>query len=44
MAKLKVGDTFPAVSLIDIDGVGVDFPAVFKSAPATVVFFYRGRW
>jgi len=44
MAKLKVGDPFPRASLKDIDGVAVDFPAVFRAAPATVVFFYRGRW
>jgi len=44
MAKLAVGDTFPSGSLKDIDGVAVDFPAVFEAAPATVVFFYRGRW
>jgi peroxiredoxin len=44
MAKLTVGDIFPSAALKDIDGVTVDFPAVFKNAPATVVFFYRGRW
>jgi len=44
MAKLTVCDQFPSGSLEDIDGVAVDFPAVFKAAPATVVFFYRGRW
>lgn len=44
MAKLKVGDPFPAGRLQDIDGETVEFPAVFKKAPATVVFFYRGRW
>ena len=44
MAKLKAGDHFPAVILRDIDGVIVDFPAVFAKAPSTVVFFYRGRW
>jgi peroxiredoxin len=44
MAKLTVGEPFPSGSLKDIDGVAVDFPAVFKAAPATVVFFYRGRW
>jgi peroxiredoxin len=44
MAKLKLGDQFPAAVLNDIDGVTIDFPAIFKSAPATVIFFYRGRW
>jgi peroxiredoxin len=44
MAKLTVGDIFPSATLKDIDGVTVDFPPVFKNAPATVVFFYRGRW
>ena len=44
MAKLTVGDQFPAAILNDIDGVAVNFPTVLKSAPATVVFFYRGRW
>jgi peroxiredoxin len=44
MAKLTVGDRFPAATLQDIDGATVDFPAVFKNAPATVIFFYRGRW
>jgi peroxiredoxin len=44
MAKLKVGDQFPTASLKDIDGEPVEFPTIFKQAPATVVFFYRGRW
>lgn len=44
MAKLTVGDQFPSASLNDIDGGAVDFPAVFKNAPAPVLFFYRGRW
>jgi hypothetical protein len=44
MAKLKVGDNFPTARLDDVAGVAVDFPAVFRAAPATVVFFYRGRW
>ena|GEM_PF-4223728 len=35
MAKLTVGDQFPPGSLKDIDGVAVDFPAVFKNAPST---------
>jgi len=44
MAKLKIGDAFPAATLPDIDGAVVKFPAAFTEAPATVVFFYRGRW
>jgi len=44
MAKLTVGDRFPAAALKDVDGVTVEFPSIFKTAPATVVFFYRGRW
>ncbi len=44
MARLKVGDSFPPASVKDIDGAAVEFPAVFKNAPSTVVFFYRGRW
>jgi hypothetical protein len=44
LVKLKVGDAFPAASLLDIDGATVEFPKVFAQAPASVVFFYRGRW
>jgi peroxiredoxin len=44
MAKLKIGDDFPAATLQDLDGATVEFPVVFSQAPATVVFFYRGRW
>lgn len=44
MAPLSVGDKFPAASLKDIDGETVRFPEIFARAPATVVFFYRGRW
>ena len=44
MAKLTVGGQFPSAAIKDIDGIAVDFPSVFKSVPATVVFFYRGRW
>jgi hypothetical protein len=44
MVKLSVGDRFPAVTLKDIDGAAVEFPAVFAQAPSTVIFFYRGRW
>jgi peroxiredoxin len=44
MAKLQIGDNFPSAKLKDIDGATVEFPGVFSQAPATVVFFYRGRW
>ena len=44
MAKIKIGDDFPPAQLHDIDGAIVAFPAAFAEAPATVVFFYRGRW
>jgi hypothetical protein len=44
MAKLAVGESFPSMVLNDIDGVAINFPAIFAKAPATVVFFYRGRW
>ncbi len=44
MSMLAVGERFPAARLQDIDGAAVEFPAVFAKAPATVVFFYRGRW
>jgi peroxiredoxin len=44
MGRLKIGDVFPAAELRDIDGSFVRFPEVFSHAPATVVFFYRGRW
>ena len=44
MAKLKVGDHFPTAKLQDLDGATVEFPAVLSKAPATVGFFYRGRW
>ena len=44
MGKLQIGDNFPGAKLKDIDGATVEFPAVFVQAPATVVFFYRGRW
>ena len=44
MPKIKIGDEFPAARLPDIDGAIVDFPAAFAQAPATVIFFYRGRW
>jgi hypothetical protein len=44
MAKLKTGDLFPAATLQDVHGAMVAFPTILKQAPATVVFFYRGRW
>ena len=44
MVTLAVGEEFPSASLQDIDGQTVDFPTIFSTAPATVVFFYRGRW
>lgn len=44
MAELAIGEKFPAAKLQDIDGGTVEFPQVFSQAPATVVFFYRGRW
>jgi hypothetical protein len=44
VAKLTVGDQFPGANIQDIDGVIVEFPAVFGAAPSTVIFFYRGCW
>jgi len=44
MAKLAVGDRFPTAALKDIGGATVEFPSIFAEAPATIVFFYRGRW
>ncbi len=44
MSKLAIGERFPAARLKDIDDETVEFPPVFAKAPATVVFFYRGRW
>jgi len=44
MPRPKLGGDFPPAKLDDIDGASVEFPAVFAQAPATVVFFYRGRW
>jgi len=44
MGKLQIGDNFPSAKLNDIDGAAAEFPGVFAQAPATVVFFYRGRW
>ena len=44
MALLPVGAKFPEIELEDIDGNSVAFPASFVSAPASIVFFYRGQW
>jgi hypothetical protein len=44
MPELAIGAKFPAARLSDLDGAAVEFPEIFFSAPATVVFFYRGRW
>ena len=44
MAKLAIGDLFPAAALKDTGGATVEFPTVFGNAQATVIFFYRGRW
>jgi len=39
MAKLSVGDQFPAATLNDIDGVSMEFPAVFAQAPLLLFSF-----
>jgi hypothetical protein len=44
MAILSIGESFPNARLHDTNDEPVEFPAVFTNAPATVVFFYRGRW
>jgi hypothetical protein len=44
MRRPAIGDKFPSARLRDTAGALVEFPAVFSHAPATVVFFYRGRW
>ncbi len=44
MALLPIGAKFPEIELKDIDGDSIAFPAAFKSAPASIVFFYRGQW
>lgn len=44
MTGLALGNTFPSASLKDIDGNRVEFPKVFSNAPASVAFFYRGRF
>jgi hypothetical protein len=44
MSTFAVSGKFPAAILQDSNGEKVEFPAVFSKAPATVIFFYRGRW
>jgi peroxiredoxin len=44
MALLDIGARFPLATLRDIDGEEIEFPAVLKEAPASIVFFYRGQW
>lgn len=44
MALLSIGAKFPEINLEDIDSDSIAFPASFKSAPASIVFFYRGQW
>jgi hypothetical protein len=44
MPRPAIGDKFPAARLSDVDGAAVEFPKIFSRAPATVIFFYRGRW
>ena len=44
MALLSIGDSFPTAKLQDTNEEAVEFPKVFASAPATVIFLYRGRW
>ncbi|MGH7784438.1 MAG: hypothetical protein ACREO5_11435 [Candidatus Binatia bacterium] len=44
MALLDTGAKFPVLTLKDIDDNPIEFAAVFKQAPASVVFFYRGQW
>jgi hypothetical protein len=44
MAGLALGEIFPVARLQDIDGNWVEFPQIFSHAPASVAFFYRGRF
>jgi hypothetical protein len=44
MSRPEIGENFPAAQLRDSEGVLVELPGIFSRAPATVVFFYRGRW
>ena len=44
MSNLAIGCDFPAAELADVNGGAVQFPGAFSQSPATIVFFYRGRW
>jgi peroxiredoxin len=44
MPRPEIGDKFPSARLDGTDGEAVQFPEIFSRAPATVIFFYRGRW
>lgn len=44
MPRPSIGDRFPAAKLHDADGAAAGLPEIFSGAPATVIFFYRGRW
>jgi peroxiredoxin len=44
MALIDIGARFPTVTLRDIDGEAIEFPAVLTKVPASIVFFYRGQW
>lgn len=44
MGQLTVGELFPSASLRDIDDHPIEFPSVFETAPASIAFFYRGRF
>jgi peroxiredoxin len=44
MFTLAVGGKFPAAILQDSNRETVELPNVFSKAPASVIFFYRGRW
>ncbi len=44
MSTLAIGDKFPTAILQDTNRGTVELPNVFSKAPASVIFFYRGRW
>ena len=44
MSTLAIGDKFPSAILQDTNREIVELPNVFWKAPASVIFFYRGRW
>jgi len=44
MSTLAIGDKFPTAILQDTNRETVELPNVFSKAPASVIFFYRGRW